>query len=90
MTEAIRLTTLVKVHPIATQLHDAETAFVVATDDEQNRIIHPGAFLVFVKLIREILNETAWIEDIAENADNEAFAPSKEQKTEKESEVNHD
>lgn len=87
MTENAILATCVKVQLIATQMHDALTAFIVATDDEHNRIIHPGAFLVFIKLIREILNENAWIEDIAERADIEAFAPSKEQKTEKESEA---
>lgn len=88
MNETMRLVTNIKVQYIATQMHDALTAFIVATDDEQNKIIHPGAFLVFVKLIREILNETAWIEGIAEKADIEAFVPQKEQETEEESEVN--
>ena len=82
MTENARLATCVKVQPIATKMHDALTAFTVATDDEKNRIIHPGAFLVFVKLIREILNETAWIETVAESADIEAFAPLKNKESE--------
>ena len=59
---------------IANQLEDARTALSIALSDDY-KLMHPGAFLVFYYILKRIVNQAGWIENIARDADIEMFGP---------------
>lgn len=59
---------------IFAELKDAERALNTALN-HAGKVIHPGAFIVFCGILKNIINETDWFQEMCEKADLECFYP---------------
>jgi hypothetical protein len=60
------------------ELKDAEDALNTSINRSGN-VIHPGAFIVFRGILKKIIIETDWFQEMCEKADTECFAVTKQE-----------